>query len=435
MVHRLYSLLQARLNGGSFFRSVLVLAGGAALGQGLAVLASPLLTRLYAPSDLGTLAAYTSILSIPVVIASLCYDLAIPLPVEDKTAAALLVLSLGIALGMTILVALLVWLLGDSIIARINTPALGPYLWLVPVGFLGMAIYRALNQWAVRKQAFERIAQTKLTQSLSMVVTQLGFGLLHLAPLGLLVGDLLGRIAGSGSLGSLAWRQIKTEVGSLSRADLGQALARYRRFPLLSSGSILLNSAGLQLPPLLLAGLYGPEIAGWFSLSQRVIGVPSTLVGQAVAQVYLGTAARLARKDIRALHTLFLRTAQRLALIGVAPLALLALCGPWLFAFLFGEPWREAGVYVRLLSTMLLLQLVAAPLSYTLSILERQDLQLAWDAGRLLAVVGGFALARGLEWPAQTAVLLYGGLMFIAYAVLLVLSNYAIGSRLRSHGG
>ena len=58
------SRVRALLPAGSFGRGVAVLAGGTAFGQALAIIASPILTRLYGPEDFGVLAVYTSIIGI-----------------------------------------------------------------------------------------------------------------------------------------------------------------------------------------------------------------------------------------------------------------------------------------------------------------------------------------------------------------------------------
>jgi len=425
------TIFSRSLRGRDFVRNVAVLAGGTALGQGLAVLASPLLTRLYTPSDFGILAAYTSILSILLVVASLRYELAITLPEDDETAGNLLVLSLAIVLSMATLVGLAVWLWGDHIIRWTSAPALRPYLWLLPLSLLGAGVYQALNYWAVRKHAFGRIAQTKLSQGLGMVLTQVGAGLLKLGPVGLLLGDVIGRVSGSGVLATLAWRQDRVVLKQASVPGLRWAASRYRRFPLLSSGSVLLNSAGLNLPLLLLAAFYGPQVAGWFSLGQRVIGVPMVLIGQAVAQVYLGEASRLAQENPGALLSLFLKTAQQLLLVGSVPIVVLGAGGPRVFALLFGERWPEAGVYVQFLAAMFIVQFVVVPLSQTLNVLERQDWQLVWDAGRLALVVGGLVMASVLGWPARVAVIVYGVVMSVAYGGLFILSGIAVRRRLK----
>ncbi|MGB9859042.1 MAG: lipopolysaccharide biosynthesis protein, partial [Moorellaceae bacterium] len=120
--------LKVLLPKSSFTRNVAVLTGGTAAGQAMVVLASPILTRLYTPEDFGVLAVYSSVLSIVSVVASLRYELAIPLAEDDETAANLLLLSLTIGVGVSLLTGILTWLLGDQIVTWTNTLALKPYL-------------------------------------------------------------------------------------------------------------------------------------------------------------------------------------------------------------------------------------------------------------------------------------------------------------------
>ena len=180
---------------GRLARSVAVLAGGTALGQAITVLASPILTRLYAPEDFGVLAVYSSILGILSVIASWRYELAIPLPEQDEDAVNLVALSLGIVVLMSMVVGLGAWLLGEHVVQWLNAPGLQPYLWLLPVGTLLVGSYQIFNYWAVRKQAFGAIARTKLYQGLGAALTQVASGFLKSGPLGLIVGQIVGQSA------------------------------------------------------------------------------------------------------------------------------------------------------------------------------------------------------------------------------------------------
>lgn len=419
---------------GRFARSVAVLAGGTALGQAVTVLTSPILTRLYTPEDFGILAVYTSMLGILSGVASLRYELAIPLPETDEDAANLLVLSLGIVVLVSLLVGLGLWLLGDQSVRWANAPALRPYLWLLPVGIATVGTYQVFNYWAVRKQAFGRIARSKLHQGLGAALTQISLGFLRVGPLGLLVGQIVGQGAGTTTLAALTQRDDKKTLKAVTFKGIRYIARRYRRFPQFSSFSGLINSAGLQLPALLLASFYGPQVAGWFALAQRVIGVPMSLVGQAVAQVYVSTASQLARQDYPALRSLFLKTASRLFLIGAVPLAAFATGGPWLFIQLFGPSWGEAGLYMRALALMFLLQFVVVPLSQTLNILERQDWQLGWDVGRLLLVISSLCTIYGLGGTHWAAIVAYSLGMLVAYAVLFALNVRLLNTCVKSGG-
>jgi O-antigen/teichoic acid export membrane protein len=369
-----------------------------------------------------------------VVVASLRYEMAIPLPESEETAANLLVLSLATVVGMSLLFSVGIWLLQDQIVGWINTPTLRPYLWLLPLGLLGAGAYRVLNYWAVRREAFTHVARTKLSQGLAMMLTQVGLGFLKLGPVGLLLGDVVGRSAGCGTLASLTLRRDRATIKQTSLKEMRLASIRYRKFPLLASGSSLLNSAGLQLPAILLAAFYGTQVAGWFALGQRVLGIPIALIGWSVAQVYMGEVSRLARDNPTALRQLFMKTAQKLLLVGVGPTVLLMFSGPQLFMLVFGEAWREAGVYLQLLGLMFLIQFVAFPLSQTLVLLERQDLQVAWDTGRLVLTVSALAIASSTGLESIAAIVLYSAAMTVAYAALFVMSAMVI-SRMRTFEG
>ncbi len=406
----------------TFGRNVLSLAASTVFSQGVVLIASPLLARLYHPADFGTLAAVMSIVSLSSIVASWRYDLAIPLPLDDVTGVNLLVLALVIVCGMSCLCGLTTWLIGSEVVKWAGTPYLMPYLWLIPVGFFVAGLYQALTMWAVRNNAFGKIARGKITQAWSAVGTQLPVGFVHAGPLGLLLGDVIGRACNAGVLGTLVLDQKSTAVRTVSLKGIISAARTYRRFPLLSSGSALLNSAGLQLPPLLLAMLYGPQVAGWFSMTLRILAVPVVLLGDSIGRVFWGESARTLRENPKDLERLFKKTAKMLFLLAAIPVALLSLVAPSVFTMVLGEPWHEAGVYAQLLTLMFVSGTVASPLSVTLAVLERQDLQLAWDGMRFIALVSVFLIVHGLGLSARTAVLTYGATMSVTYVIHFVLA-------------
>src|SRR6476620_5964900 len=204
--------------GGMFWRSVVTLASGTAIAQLLLALAMPVLTRLYTPADYGSLAVYSSTLTVLLVVASLRYEVAIPLPEDESAAASLLALTVALLTGMAAMLSLLVWLGGDAFVDLFRVPALRPYLWLVPVGLFGAGMYQALSYWAIRRRAFTRIARTKLSQGIGQVVSQIALGIARAGAPGLLIGDVIGRVAGGGGLALLAMRDHPARL--VSRASL-----------------------------------------------------------------------------------------------------------------------------------------------------------------------------------------------------------------------
>jgi len=338
------------------------------------VVSAPAITRLYSPSDVGAYSVASSILSVLIVVTCLRYEWAIPLPESDVAAANVVALCLLVAIGTSLIAGLALWIVGGSLLALLGASALGQWVVLIAVGQLGAGVVLALTGWAIRTKSFAEIGVNRLTQSGTLVAVQVVLGVLRLGPVGMLLGSVAGNMAGSGRLASTAWRTHAPAFRSVTWAGIKFAAGRYRRFPIFSSGSALLNSLGEQAPLLLLAGIFGATVGGQYALAVRVSALPVTLVAAAVSQVFVAETARLARDYPSALRGMFGRTTRTLALVAIGPFVLIALLAPILAGLVFGDAWRDTRFFVAVLAPMFYLQLVTSPTGGTLDVLERQDM-------------------------------------------------------------
>lgn len=421
------SMLTQRLRGGdSFAGNVALLAGGTALAQGLTLLSKPVLTRLYTPEDIGILGIFGSMLSLIAVVGSLCYERAIPLPAGDDEAANVLSLSLATVFLMALATGGIVFFCRDGLARFFDAEALAPYFWLLPIGLVGAGSYQALSFWATRKRHYGQIAQTKVVQSIGLVATQIGFGLAKFGPIGLLFGDVLGRAAGSGTFAHRAWKLDRGALANVSISKMHHAAKRFRNFPLVSSWAALLHTAATAVPPLLFAALYSSKVSGWYALGQQVVWMPMALVGQSVAQVFMGQASALVRDRRAELLRLFDGTARRLLWLGLPPILVVVAFGGALFRWVFGPEWTEAGVYLQIIGITQLAQFVVGPVFPVLNVLERQRALLACDAVGFALIVGGIAVVHAQGGSARMAMAAYGIGTVIMYGLLWVVSRAAI---------
>jgi O-antigen/teichoic acid export membrane protein len=411
---------------GEFTRNVAILAGGIAVGQAVVVLASPLVTRLYEPADFGVYAAAASLISILAVLTPLGYHRAIPLPESRAQAASLVVLSLSISALTSGVSAVIFTVFGTHLMDQLNAPALAPFLWAVVVGQLGAAVYMIVSTWAIRVRHFAAIARTRLMQGVGLVGFQIamsGFS----GGFGLVIGDVIGRTAGTARLAGELWSHEWPELRRVRLSDTVEAAIRYRRFPIYTNVSSLLDTLILEMPVLLLLSLYGPRVGGLYLLVARVAGLPAALIGVAAGQVFFADAARMAR-DVTRLRALFVATGRRLFLLGLAPAALAAVVAPYAFPYIFGQEWAEAGVYFTLLTPMFLLQFATAPTGGTLAVLERQDLSLVREILRGSLMLVAIMLAASTETGPLLTVALISIAGCLGYAVYLLTSWYALAA-------
>lgn len=432
--------LRNALPRGEFFRGALTIVAGTGAGQLIVLVSSPVLTRLYSPSDYGVFSVATSILAILVSVTCLRYEFAIPLPEDDVAAANVLALSLLAALAMSLAAGVVLWLLGPWLLALLGASALSPYVLLLVPAQVGGGITSALINWAVRTKDFSEMALNRLVQSGSLVAVQIGLGAMALGAPGLLIGAVTGSIAGSSRLAQAAWRTNAVAIRGVTRRGILVAANRYRRFPIFSSWSALLGSLGLRAPLLLLVAFYGTEVGGQYALAERILYLPLTLVAGSVGQVFIAHSARLVRDQPGDLRKLFTRTTWSLASTAIGPAVLIAVTVPSLAGPVFGQEWQEAGLFTAILVAMFYLAFVMTSTGDVLYVLERQGLHLVREILRLTLLGGSvFAAATMHLSPVGAIVVLNaaGCLTYVLYGLItwFAISTYRPHPQLASEAG
>lgn len=410
---------------GSTKRHLSVLASGAVLGQVAVIAASPILTRLYSPEDFGLLATYTAILGIISTIAGLRYELAIPLPRTNGSAVNILALSLLCVTVVSLLLAFIVILFGEQIPSWLNTAAIAPYLWLLPLGVLLSGIYQSFNYWAIRRKSFSRIARTSIQQGIAGAATQVAIGLAHLGPIGLITGQIIGQSAGLSALVIGAYREDKGLLKRLNNQRIRQSARRYSRFAKYTTWQALANSASTLLPLILFAALLSPSVAGLYMLAHRTLSMPLTLIGKAVGQVFHSQAAEAQRNGT--LDILTFKSFQKMLRLVMGPMVFIGILAPDLFALAFGESWRQAGIYAQWMVPWMIVQFVFSPISILISVLELQAGGMISQFGFLIFRVG--AILGGAQFGSDNAIIAYALSGLISYFIFGVWITLKAGIR------
>lgn len=404
-----------RLIGGASGGNVVVILTGSLIGQGIAFAVSPILTRMYTTADFGLMTVFVSVISILGTGVLFRMDAAIPLPKTNRVAA-------GIAwwaLGLTTAGSVLIWLLGPVVAAPLGrlfeSPGLAGVWWLVAIGTFMVGVDQVLLTWMVREKRYRALGLRNGLQGVGQSAAQLALGETVLRSTGLLIGQVIGRIAAVGGLFSSGGllRQKRPD-----RALMRESISRYRRFPLISSWSALINVLGQQAPFLVISAYYGNVVVGLLGLTLRVMVAPASLLGQAVGRVFQGEASAAIRDRDRRLGPIVVANVRILGILGAPVAVIVMIFGPTIFRFVFGAEWTEAGTYAQILALGFLAQLAVSPVSQTLLILERQGTQLAWDSARLVLSMGAPMAVAMLGAGPTGAIVALSAAYIVAYAAL-----------------
>jgi len=407
--------LWRRIGSGSTLGSISILASGALGAQLIVVLASPILTRLYTPEQFGFLAVFTSILNTVMVVASLRYQVAVPLAKSDRDAVATLMLCVltGVATALTTL--LVVHYFGAAFARLVKVPDYASWFYLLPIAMLLAGWFEVFRFWNTRTRTFAPIAKARFQQSVAMTLVQLGFFRFGVAAL--LIGQVVGRFSGLTRLVLPFHRSMQGQVRTLTSADLRRQAKEFRRFPVYSTWGTLINVTGRQLPTVFFAALAGPGVAGLYALSQRILATPLSLVSDAISSVFTSRVVPSAGQVdlpgvVRAFHT-------GLCLLAAVPTLALIIVGQDVFGLVFGAEWAAAGLYAALMAPWIFFVFVSTPLMMVFSVRSRDAeltlcqflLALArvaalfagWSMGQAAWAIGLFSLASSIAYVGMLA--------------------------------
>ena len=347
---------------GGYARNVLVLLTGTTIAQAIPIAFSPVLTRLYGPRDFGVLAIFVAVTTVLGAIATGRYEMAIM--IADDESDALNVASLCVVIALTLATALLlvVALWGADMATLLGSSDLHKWLFVAPPTIFLLGLFNALNYYNARHKNYGDIARATAGKSVATVAVQIGSGAAGAGAGGLIWGQLA---AGLASNGRLLKSSRRLAVGiEPSRREMWRLARRFRRFPTLSMPAILANNLSVQLTNVLISGFFSVMTLGQYSLVQRALGLPSSLIGQSVGQVFFQRASEERRRTGRAVQ-IFDATSLRMAMLGVPAFVAIFFSAPALFAFVFGDPWRDAGEYARLLAPLFCIRFVVVAVSTT----------------------------------------------------------------------
>lgn len=390
----------------SLTRATLTLLAGSALAQAVPLLLGPWIARLYTPAEYGQFSLIWTVASNLAVVGCARYEFALALETAEQGAAALLALCLRILIVMTAVAVFIgaAWMFwGQLSIAA-----------ALPVVVVALAASQALSQWAGRAGRFAVLAWGRVVQWGGGSVAQVGFGLMHAGPWGLVGGATLATAAAAALQARPAplggWHML------LKAQPLRDVAMRHKDFPLLNTPHAFAGALQDTVAITVLTAWLGAPEAGAWALALRYLKAPASLVGGSLSQALYprltqaassAEALRLVRHNLKLLAGLSL-----LLMTG------LLVVGPWLFVAVFGAEWRAAGDLARALAPYIALHFVASPLSVV---------PMAWGVqawALKLALVGQLMFAAGLViglhlgglpgagWGVSASMLVYFGYFF-----------------------
>jgi O-antigen/teichoic acid export membrane protein len=222
-------------------------------------------------------------------------------------------------------------------------------------------------------------------------------------------GLLVGRLAGVFSNAAVLFREIRGAFNSYRKdwrfADSLRAMVRYKQFAFFNLPYSVVGSFSREFVVFSFMFSGAVEAAGLYGLVRSALAAPISFLSASLSQVYYREAAD--RSTTAEFAQLTFRLLMATALAMAPPLALVSIWGPDIFAFVFGEQWREAGRFAQLLALPTLLSVMTSWPERIFEVRARQSWSFAIQIGFDVLSIASLALALGLGAAPITAIGIY----------------------------
>ena len=406
---------------------IFVLLGGAGAAQIMLLLASPIITRLYSPADFGVFALFGSFLAVTGSFVTGRLELSI---LDRKSLfGAFLSFSFSMFYGLfvTSFMALSLILFWDQIIQLVALKFDVYILWYFVVAIFALCLLQGTTHLATRLQYYQLLGSSKIVQALFNIIALCFLAMFGFSTVGLIAGHIVGIFAACLFLFVCLRLKLNSRlIKFFSTAYAKLFIHKYYKYPVFVSPADAMSSMGLLAPPLILGVTFGAEIAGFYALSQRVVGGPISMLAQAIGQVYLGNVADLIRRDRSQIRNLFGQLVICLGVLGLLLVLPLSFAARSLFPSIFGDEWYVAGQYCVLLIPMFYFQFTVSPISNTLALIGKQKTMMFLDCLRLILLGLSYLFIRILDLSAFEAVLMISIFNTISYTFYLITISYVV---------
>lgn len=360
-----------------FGRNVLTLMSGSGAAQALPIMISPILTRIYEPSDFGLYAIYVLLISILGGIATLKYELAIIQADTDDEANVLLILTVIISLVISLFLLIIFIIYGTEIADFLENPDIKLWLILAPISILITGISQAYTYWHIRNKNYSIIStSTILGAGTTSTLQILGVFFTHS---GLILALVLGRLANLINLIKQKEEKTKLNFNKNTKKDIFASSKKYSQLPKYAVFGALVDNASVQLPILFINKFYGLTTTGFFSLTFRVLNLPASLISSALSKALMQKIVEIKKNRSEYLYKFLIKILFILVSMTAPVVIVFYFFSNDIFALIFGENWREAGSFAKILIFAIAIRFIVSPLSGILALKEYVKYGTAWQ--------------------------------------------------------
>ncbi|MRW22281.1 type 8 capsular polysaccharide synthesis protein Cap8K [Staphylococcus aureus] len=391
---------------------LMILSSG--IAQVILIITTPIITRLYSPTEFGKFTIFSNIAMILIPIINARYDLLIVNTKNDRSANILsqisFLISLLILLILIPIFAISAWLYPNFIL---------DFIFIIIMLFL-VSLTNIFTNYLNKERKYKVLSLINVFRAGSMALLQIIFGLLALGSLGLIIGFSLSYIAGI----TLGYKTFKKHFNIVRDKEETKALFLENKNQLVySTPSILLNSLSFSVVVFFIGILYTNTEVGIYGMAIRVLGIPVTIISLGLSKIFMQQA-----NDYYIEHgnfrNLLLKFSSILVIVSIILYVPLYLFSEELVNILLGHSWVDAITVIKIVIPLFVIRLIVSTVSLSVIVLQKQQLELILQALFLIGTTATFVISKMLNLTFLNFVSINTVVLIVSYMIFFIALYY-----------
>ncbi|UXV47727.1 type 8 capsular polysaccharide synthesis protein Cap8K [Staphylococcus aureus] len=391
---------------------LMILSSG--IAQVILIITTPIITRLYSPTEFGEFTIFSNIAMILIPIINARYDLLIVNTKNDRSANILsqisFLISLLILLILIPIFTISAWLYPNFIL---------DFIFIIIMLFL-VSLTNIFTNYLNKERKYKVLSLINVFRAGSMALLQIIFGLLALGSLGLIIGFSLSYIAGI----TLGYKTFKKHFNIVRDKEETKALFLENKNQLVySTPSILLNSLSFSVVVFFIGILYTNTEVGIYGMAIRVLGIPVTIISLGLSKIFMQQA-----NDYYIEHgnfrNLLLKFSSILVIVSIILYVPLYLFSEELVNILLGHSWVDAITVIKIVIPLFVIRLIVSTVSLSVIVLQKQQLELILQALFLIGTTATFVISKMLNLTFLNFVSINTIVLIVSYMIFFIALYY-----------
>lgn len=259
---------------------------------------------------------------------------------------------------------------------------------------------------------YKDLAKANVYKSIGGAIVQLILGFLKAGAVGLISGLIFSQIISNTKL----FFNVKYLLKYIRKRKLIAIGKRYKDFLFFSSLEVLANTLGYNLKRVLISIFFDMKTLGFYSLTERVLNTPSSLIASSISQVFFQKVIEEKMKTGKGTKTYFY-SLKYLILFSLPIYTFLYFFIEDIFTFVFGKEWYIAGIYAKILIPFFFISFISSAMSVILSAFEKVKQGLIINLTILISILTLFLFLKNVAFTIFLKWLSF--LLSLEYAIFL----------------